>query len=67
MWTYFYDIILSNAKSILKEKNIIAFEHSYNKGEQMINLAKKYFPNGNVELIKDLNGKDRFTIIVNGE
>lgn len=64
---YFYDIILSNASKILKEKNIIAFEHSYNKGEQMISLAKKYFPNGNVELIKDLNGKDRFTIIINGE
>lgn len=64
---YFYDIILSNASKILKDINIIAFEHSYNKGEQMINLAKKYFPNGHVELIKDLNGKDRFTIIVNGE
>ena len=64
---YFYDIILSNASKILKEKNIIAFEHSYNKGEQMIALAKKYFPEGKVELIKDLNGKDRFTIIVNGK
>ena len=64
---YFYDIILSNARKILKEKNIIAFEHSYNKGEQMIALSKKYFPQGKVELIKDLNGKDRFTIIVNGE
>lgn len=64
---YFYDIILSNASKILKEKNIIAFEHSYNKGEQMIALSKKYFPQGKVELIKDLNGKDRFTIIVNGE
>lgn len=64
---YFYDVILSNASKILNEKNIIAFEHSYNKGEQMIALAKKYFPEGKVELIKDLNGKDRFTIIVNGK
>lgn len=64
---YFYDIILSNASKILKDINIIAFEHSYNKGEQMIALAKKYFPEGKVELIKDLNGKDRFTIIVNGK
>ncbi len=52
---YFYDIILSNASKILKDINIIAFEHSYNKGEQMIALAKKYFPEGKVELIKDLN------------
>lgn len=64
---YFYDVILSNASKILKDINIIAFEHSYNKGEQMIALAKKYFPEGKVELIKDLNGKDRFTIIVNGK
>ena len=62
---YFYDVILSNAKKILKEKNIILFEHSHSKKQEMLSLANKYFPNAKSEVIKDLNGKDRFTIIIN--
>ena len=62
---YFYDVILSNASKILKDKNIILFEHSHSKKNEMLALANKYFPNGKSEVIKDLNGKDRFTIIIN--
>lgn len=62
---HFYDIILKNADKILNYPNIIAFEHSYSKRKEMEQLAKKYFPNGTLEQIKDLNGKDRFTIIIN--
>ena len=62
---YFYDVILSNAKKILKDKNIILFEHSHSKKQEMLALANKYFPNAKSEVIKDLNGKDRFTIIIN--
>ena len=62
---YFYDVILSNASKILNEKNIILFEHSHSKKNEMLALANKYFPNGKSEVIKDLNGKDRFTIIIN--
>ena len=62
---YFYDVILSKADKILKDKNIILFEHSYSKKKEMLALVKKYFPKGKVEVIKDLNGKDRFTIVVN--
>lgn len=63
----FYRIILSNAKRILNKKSMIAFEHSYNKGELMHQLALEYFPNGEITLIKDMSGKDRMTIIVNGD
>ena len=38
---HFYDIILSNAKKILKEKNIILFEHSHSKKQEMLALANK--------------------------
>ena len=62
---YFYDVILSNASKILNEKNIIAFEHSYSKGKEMLELAHKYFPNGDAKIYKDLNGKDRIMIIIN--
>lgn len=64
---HFYDIILKNAQQILKPVNIIAFEHSFSKRKEMAELAKKYFPNAILEQIKDLNGKDRFTILINKE
>ncbi len=61
---HFYDVILKDAQKVLKEKFIIAFEHSYSKKKEMIQLANQYFPNASCEVIKDLNGKDRFTIII---
>ncbi len=61
----FYDVILKDASKILNTPNIIAFEHSYSKKKEMLALAKKYFPNGKSEVIKDLNGLDRIMIIVN--
>ena len=51
--------------SILDEKNIIAFEHAYNHKEAMAELVKQHFPNSKFETLKDLNGKDRMTIIIN--
>lgn len=62
----FYRIILSQAKEILNEKNFIAFEHAYDKGQEINDLAKEYFPNAIVRLLKDMQGKDRMTIIING-
>lgn len=62
----FYDIILSGAKDILKEKSIIAFEHGYDKKEVMVSLCKKYFPNSKVISLKDMQNLDRMTIVING-
>lgn len=62
---HFYEIILRDASKVLNPTNIIAFEHSYSKKNEMVELAKKYFPKSEITSIKDLNGKDRFTIIVN--
>ncbi len=62
----FYRQILMNANTILNKKNIIAFEHAYDKGKEMEDLARTYFPNSDIRLFKDLQGKDRMTIIVNG-
>ena len=63
----FYRIILKNVKNYLKKKAIIAFEHGYDKKEEMIKLANTYFPNSKVEVIKDLEGKDRMTFIYVGD
>lgn len=63
----FYRIILKNVKNYLKKKAIIAFEHGYDKKEEMIKLANTYFSNSKVEVIKDLEGKDRMTFIYVGD
>ncbi len=62
---YFYEKILRDAHLILKPKSIIAFEHGWNQKERMELLIKKYFPESRYEIIKDINGKDRITVIYN--
>lgn len=63
----FYRIILSGVKPLLKDKAMICFEHGYDKKEAMISLAKQYFPDSRVEVLKDLEGKDRMTFIYVGD
>ena len=63
----FYRIILSGVKPYLNKKAMLAFEHGYDKKEEMIKLAKEYFPTCKVEVIKDLEGKDRMTFIYVGD
>ncbi|MDE5714812.1 MAG: peptide chain release factor N(5)-glutamine methyltransferase [Anaeroplasmataceae bacterium] len=63
----FYRIILSGLRPLLKEKALVCFEHGYDKKEEMIALAHQYFPEAKVEVLKDLEGKDRMTFIYVGE
>ena len=46
---------------------MIAFEHGFDKKEEMIKLANEYFPNSKVEVLKDLEGRDRMTFIYVGD
>ncbi len=62
---FFYRIILENAHKYLNAKSILAFEHAYDKGEEIVALAKDNFPNSEVQLLKDMQGKDRMTIVIN--
>ncbi len=62
---YFYEKILEDAKYYLNEKNIIAFEIGESQGEQIKNIALKYFPNSKVIIEKDLQLRDRFVFIFN--
>lgn len=61
----FYRQILKDAHKILNTPNIIAFEHAYNHKEAMTELVNQHFPNAQIETLKDLNGKDRMTVIIN--
>ena len=59
----FYDRILEQAKSHIHEKAMIAFEHGYQQKEVIYGFARKHFPTGTIIQMKDLAGKDRFTLI----
>ncbi|MGL5979113.1 MAG: peptide chain release factor N(5)-glutamine methyltransferase [Erysipelotrichaceae bacterium] len=60
---FFYRIILQNAHKVLKEKAILAFEMGYDQGESLSNLAKEYYPNARIEVLQDINGKDRMLFV----
>ena len=60
-----YDKILKDAHKILNTPNIILFEHGYKQKELMQELVDKYFPESTCEVIKDLSGNDRITVIIN--
>ena len=62
---YFYRRILADAGQILKSPSVIAFEHAYHHREGMAALVAEYFPDAEFETIRDMQGKDRMTVIVN--
>lgn len=62
---YFYKEILKQAHKYLKEKFIIAFEIGEKQGEDIINIAKTFFPSSNIMLEQDLQHLDRFIFIIN--
>jgi len=61
----FYRSVLSNAKYVLNEKNILAFEMGWNQGKTLSDLARSYFPDADISVLKDMQGKDRMLIVRN--
>lgn len=61
----FYRIILSGAGAILRQRSFIAFEHGYDKAEELRAIAKLHFPSARVYTLADMQGRDRMTFIVN--
>ena len=60
---YFYKEILKEASKYINDKYLIAFEIGEEQGEDIINIAKNYFPDSNIILEKDLRHFDRFVFI----
>ena len=50
----FYRIIFERAKYLLKERSMMAFEMGYNQKENLTALAKQYYPDSKIEVLKDL-------------
>lgn len=60
---YFYNEILSKAHNIINKNGLIAFEMGYDQAVPLTNLARKYYPNSTIEVVKDINAKDRMLFI----
>jgi len=61
---YFYEEILKNCKTYLKDNYYIFFEMGYSQGNKIKDIALKYL-DCTIEIKKDLQGFDRYVIIKN--
>ena len=62
---YFYRIILRDAKKHLNNnKYMMAFEHGYDKKEELNALIKEYYKDAEIINLKDSAGRDRMTFII---
>lgn len=59
----FYRKIFDKAHLVLNEKFIMAFEIGYDQKTALMHLSKQYFPNCEIEVLKDINNKDRMLFI----
>lgn len=60
---YFYRKIFADAKKVIKDRALLAFEMGFDQRELMSEAVEHYFPNVPYEIIKDINGKDRMLFI----
>ncbi|MBR4830374.1 MAG: peptide chain release factor N(5)-glutamine methyltransferase [Bacilli bacterium] len=61
----FYERILKDIKSIIKDKYIIAFEIGMTQYDRIKSLKELYLPEASIECKKDLQGRDRMVFIYN--
>lgn len=59
----FYRIIFENAPKILNDKAMMAFEMGYNQKDALTALARSYYPDAKIEVMRDINGKDRMLFV----
>jgi len=60
----FYRTIISSAKEHLKERFIIAFEHAYDKADELKKIITEHFSDVEIVQKKDMQGKDRMTFVL---
>jgi len=60
---YFYEEIFKSCSSYLKDNFLLAFEIGDQQGQALTKMATFHFPNCQIEIEKDLQGRDRFLFI----
>ncbi len=63
----FYRIIVGDAEKIAKEKFMFAFEHAYDKNDEIKAIILSKYPMATVKQIKDMQGRDRMTLAFIGD
>ena len=63
----FYRIIVENLPKIAKEKFVLAFEHGYDKNDEIEAIIKQTYPSAKVVHKKDMQGKNRMTFAIVGD
>ena len=61
----FYEYIIKESINWINDEYLIAFEIGYEQGEYLKEYSSKYYPNANIEIHKDLSGRDRYLLIYN--
>ena len=61
---FFYRKIIMDAEKILNTRYIIAFEHAFDKANELKNMINSYIKECNIIQKKDMQGKDRMTFII---
>ncbi len=59
----YYRQIFTDARKVLNERWLMAFEIGYNQKEALMTIAKEHFADADIEVLKDINGKDRMMFI----
>ena len=59
----YYRLIFEDAHKVMNEKGLLCFEIGYDQKENLTKLASNYFKEAKIEVLKDINKKDRFLII----
>ena len=60
---YYYEEILKNVSNYINKNGLIAFEIGYDQAEKIKQIFQKYLNNYNIEIKKDMTGKDRMVFI----
>ncbi|MGN1054006.1 MAG: peptide chain release factor N(5)-glutamine methyltransferase [Erysipelotrichaceae bacterium] len=59
----YYRTIFENADKVLNENAMMGFEIGYNQKKSLTALAREYFKDADIEVLKDINGKNRMMFI----
>jgi len=62
----FYRMVFRDAPQVIKRRCLLAFEIGYDEKDALLQAAHEHFPADRIEVLKDINGKDRMLFIYHG-